>query len=257
MNAKMLVRSKREPLADVSNNYTNTEPIKRPSSSEGRKFKIAVEGNIASGKSTFLKRLESNPQVEVLAEPLEKWQDLGGDNLIHKMYEDPARWGYLFQNYVLLTMMDVHNAKQQVPFCVLERSAYSARYCFVENLYKSGLLNNMEYKCYVEWFDFLMQNCKPKLDLIVYLRATPEVCYSRLKARGRKEEETVSLDYLNDIHECYESWLGNGENQLYHGCSSVLVLDGEMDCYLNSNYHDELWMKVATKLKETSGKKSI
>lgn len=28
------------------------------------------------------------------------------------MYEDPARWGYLFQNYVLLTMMDVHNAKQ-------------------------------------------------------------------------------------------------------------------------------------------------
>ena len=25
------------------------------------------------------------------------------------MYEDPSRWSYTFQSYVLKTMMDVHN----------------------------------------------------------------------------------------------------------------------------------------------------
>jgi hypothetical protein len=28
------------------------------------------------------------------------------------MYQDPARWAYLFQSYVLLTMMEAHDAKQ-------------------------------------------------------------------------------------------------------------------------------------------------
>ena len=33
-----------------------------------------------------------------------------------RMYHDPKRWSYLFQSYVLLTMMEVHNA--QVVCCV-------------------------------------------------------------------------------------------------------------------------------------------
>ena len=52
------------------------------------------------------------------------------------MYKDPKRWAYLFQNYVLLTMLEAHNTPQTRPMRVMERSVYSARYCFIENLRK-------------------------------------------------------------------------------------------------------------------------
>lgn len=31
------------------------------------------------------------------------------------MYEDPQRWAYLFQSYVLLTMMEAHAVEQVIP----------------------------------------------------------------------------------------------------------------------------------------------
>ena len=31
------------------------------------------------------------------------------------MYKDPKRWAYLFQNYVLLTMLEAHNTPQTRP----------------------------------------------------------------------------------------------------------------------------------------------
>jgi hypothetical protein len=51
-----------------------------------------------------------------------------------RMYRDPKRWAYLFQSYVLLTMMEAHETPQTKRLRVLERSVYSARYCFIENL---------------------------------------------------------------------------------------------------------------------------
>ena len=52
------------------------------------------------------------------------------------MYENPHRWGYLMQSYVLLTMMKLHHKPQDLPIAIMERSVFSARHCFVENLHK-------------------------------------------------------------------------------------------------------------------------
>lgn len=71
------------------------------------------------------------------------------------MYENPARWGITFQTYVQLTMLKLHQAPQvtfafanvglfsssllafqAAPVKMIERSIFSAKYCFVENLYK-------------------------------------------------------------------------------------------------------------------------
>jgi len=39
------------------------------------------------------------------------------------------------------------------------------------------------------------------------LRTTPEVVYGRMKQRGRKEENAVSLEYLKQIHQIHDDWL--------------------------------------------------
>ena len=46
------------------------------------------------------------------------------------------------------------------------------------------------------WYDWLNSNIGLPLDLIVYLRTSPAVAYERLKARGRKEETGVPMEFI-------------------------------------------------------------
>ena len=75
----------------------------------------------------------------------------------------------------------------------MERSLFSARHCFVENLHDTGKMSDAEFSVLCEWFNFLAGGQLPKIDigvdLIVYLRTSPETAYERKKARARKEEE--------------------------------------------------------------------
>ena len=52
------------------------------------------------------------------------------------MYDDPSRWSLAFQSYVQLTMMQLHTKKCSRPIKMMERSIYSGRHCFIENLYR-------------------------------------------------------------------------------------------------------------------------
>lgn len=61
----------------------------------------------------------------------------------------------------------------------------------------------------------MIQNHDCNLDLIFYLRTSPETCLERLKRRGRHEEvSTISLDYLKNLHDLHESWLCNTPAQV-------------------------------------------
>lgn len=91
----------------------------------------------------------------------------------------------------------------------MERSLFSARYCFVENLRAGGLLSEVEFYILDQWF----RETAPatKVDLIIYLRSDPELLFARIKARGRPEETGLSLEYLRALHELHEDWLVRGK----------------------------------------------
>ena len=72
-------------------------------SKRSRPFVVSVEGNIGSGKSTMLDYFDKFPEVELLPEPVKQWTDLGGHNMLQKLYEDPKKYNFQFQSYVLLT----------------------------------------------------------------------------------------------------------------------------------------------------------
>ena len=52
------------------------------------------------------------------------------------LYNDPHRWGFAFQANAQMTLAKLHAQTSQLPVKVMERSIYSARFCFVENLYR-------------------------------------------------------------------------------------------------------------------------
>jgi deoxyadenosine/deoxycytidine kinase len=213
----------------------------------GQKFKVVVEGNIASGKSTLLNHFSKTSYSQVMFEPVEEWQAIGGGNLLGRMYDNKERWGYTFQSYVLLTMMKLHDKEQELPISVLERSAFSARYCFVKNLHNGGAIDDLEYSCYLKWFDYVMTK-PPQIDLIVYLRTTPEVCFQRLRERQRGEETGVSLDYLESLHDRYEEWLAIPEHHSWHGGRPVLILDCDRDYRDEAGLFDQMRDKIVHKL---------
>lgn len=189
-------------------------------------FTIAVEGNIGSGKSEFIKRFQNIDNIDILLEPIEKWTDLYGHNLLHMMYNDPSRYFALFQQYAFLTQMEQH-AIINNPIKMMERSVYSARYCFVENL-KISDFHNTEYHVLIAWFDFIKKHLNSMLnvDLIIYLQTTPEIAYSRLKQRQRVEEHNIEFEHIKDLHNLHENWL---VQEQFPRPSPVLILNANKD----------------------------
>ncbi|TMS01269.1 Thymidine kinase 2, mitochondrial [Larimichthys crocea] len=174
---------------------------------EEKKAVICIEGNIASGKTTCLNYFSETTNIEVLTEPVSKWRNVRGHNPLALMYEDPERWGITLQTYVQLTMLDRHLSTISSPVRMMERSIFSAKYIFVENLFRSGKMPEVDYTVLSEWFDWITTNISIPVDLIVYLQTSPETCHERLKQRCREEEKVIPLEYLESIHQLYEDWL--------------------------------------------------
>ncbi|XP_002741735.1 thymidine kinase 2, mitochondrial-like [Saccoglossus kowalevskii] len=188
---------------------------------------IVVEGNIGSGKTTFLEYFNNMPGIQVVEEPIDSWRNVKGHNVFGLMYQDATRWSLTFQTYVQLTMVQMRTRKQTHPTRLMERSIYSAKYCFVENLYRSGKMPDCEYAVLTEWFDWLISNIDLKMDLMVYLRTSPENCLKRIKERHRSEETGISLQYLQVLDKLHDEWLI--ENKYFPLPSPVLVLDGNLE----------------------------
>jgi len=192
-------------------------------------FVVAIEGNIGSGKSTMINYFKQFDDIQVHAEPLEKWQDVNGENLLAKLYEDPKRWSFQFQSYVQLTRMQIatQGLAPGKSTKVIERSVQNNRFCFLELTKQVGNLTDPEFAVLDNWWKWLDSNMGLDLDMIVYLRTAPEVSYQRMKARGRWEEDGAPFSYLQALHKSYEDWLV--DRKFGDKLPPVLILDANQD----------------------------
>ncbi|KAL3862488.1 hypothetical protein ACJMK2_008449 [Sinanodonta woodiana] len=224
-------RLRPEMLGLRERNYDNVQTASRPKPSK-KKYTVAVEGNIGCGKSTFLNYFKKAHNVEVFPEPVDKWKDVHGFNTLEKMYNDAQRWSLAFQSFVQLTMVDIHSKESEHGIKLIERSLYSARYCFVENLYRSNLMPEVDYAVLSEFYNWIQENQDMHVDLIVYLQATPKTCQDRIRARNRHEEQSVPIEYLQSLHDLHEDWLIH-QKKFKVPCP-VLVIN--TDCDLQEMY---------------------
>jgi len=194
---------------------------------------IIVEGNIGAGKSTFLRLIKDLLDAQVVYEPHEQWQSVGGENLLDYFYKDTNRWAYTFQSYAFITrIMAQEQADKESfkPLQVLERSVYSDRYCFAKNAFEMGNMSSLEWKLYQDWWGWFVKHYTKKPSGFVYLQTPPEVCYKRLLKRARTEESAVPLQYLTALHDKHESWLvGKDGIEDYIKDVPVLILDCTQD----------------------------
>ncbi|PHT50222.1 hypothetical protein CQW23_09969 [Capsicum baccatum] len=207
-------------------------------SAHKKRLTFCVEGNISVGKTTFLQRianetLELQDLVEIVPEPIAKWQDIGPDhfNILDAFYAEPQRYAYTFQNYVFVTrvMQERESSGGIRPLRLMERSVFSDRMVFVRAVHEANWMNEMEISIYDSWFDPVVSTLPGLVpDGFIYLRASPDTCHKRMMLRKRTEEGGVSLEYLQGLHEKHESWLFPFESG-NHGVLSVSELPLNFD----------------------------
>lgn len=202
---------------------------------------IALIGLPGVGKSTLVDILHNKYDSLVLKEPLDKWIEY---KLLENFYNDMERYSYTFQTSAILLKMKEY---KQILEKNKDKSLYiydtlpHTDYCFAKMLYDNGKMNEMEWKLYNEWFDFFIEEYFniPNLQ-IIYLHTEPEIILSRIKNRGRKEEESITLEYLKNL-DVYFNELTNKYNIIKFDYSSNIHNPEQLNFVLS--YFDDLIIK--------------
>lgn len=216
---------------------------------------ISVEGNISSGKTSFLEAsvasgiieemcpLDPAPRIKIIFEPVEQWQNVNGVNVLKQALEDPDKMLQL-QLVTLLTRREhdglelCHGAACRcgrhadpgtppTDLHVVERAGIAGcDHCiFGARALEKELINGANAYIYTKMVKLYLESycADERPHTIVYLRTPPEVCHQRIAQRSRPGEALLALDDLRDLHERHERWLTGPEAP---PADRVIVLDG-------------------------------
>jgi deoxyadenosine/deoxycytidine kinase len=173
---------------------------------------ISIEGNIGSGKSTFLEELKksiNDERICFLEEPVDIWNtimDLDGITMLQNYYKDTKKYAFSFQMMAYISRLSLLKQaieSKQYDIIITERSLYTDKYVFCKMLYDNNLIEHLEYSVYNKWFDAF--NIIEHIQY-VYLKTDPDVSYSRVLKRSRLGEE-IPLKYLETCSQYHDEWL--------------------------------------------------
>lgn len=165
------------------------------------KIIISIEGNIGCGKTTFINLLNKNKNFKTVKEPLDKWQNLNGINLLENMYKHNKTFN--FQSYALLTRFEILTKPFNQEILLMERSLLSHN-IFLEICKQQKTLNNLELFILNELQTKIHKQINKELDLIIYLKTDPLISYERIKNRNRTEENQLKFEYIKQLHEIHQ-----------------------------------------------------
>jgi len=208
---------------------------------EKKPFLLQVEGNIGSGKSTFLKKMKElkTEHIEIIYEPVDQWtsiRDENGKNLLDCFYNDMKRWAYTMQNFAFLTRVrSLLNVSSKAKLRISERSIYTDYHVFAKLAIENGNMNQLEKDIYESWFYDMEKSFKHivRPDAILYIRTVPKIAFERLKKRGRDEEKNVPLEYLTLISQKHDEMM---DTLPY----PILTLNGNKEFETNSERMEEI-----------------
>jgi deoxyadenosine/deoxycytidine kinase len=183
---------------------------------------ISIEGNIGSGKSTFMAKMKEafseRTDICFLDEPVDSWNQFKDNNgsILEHYYQDQSKWGFTFQMLAYISRLSILRKalSQNYKYIVTERSLFTDKHVFCKMLYDRGIIHPIQYQIYQAWFDEFHTEHEY---VFVYLRTDPTIAHERVQKRNRKGE-TIPISYLQDCHEYHEKWL-----------SDSFVLDANLD----------------------------
>lgn len=195
-----------------------------------RKKIFFIEANIGACKTTLLQHLKRQGYT-IYEEPLDIWKerycDKDGSNILGKFYENMGRWSFDFEVMAFVTRKEqlLKALADPSQVIVIERSLYTDRRTFALNLYKTGLITEMQWKIYEDFFWSMMSEMKKYYNqadcFYLFIDVDVETCWSRKMKRDRKEEKAMAPDYLVQLNTMLHEWLEDADTEF-----PVMKIDG-------------------------------
>lgn len=170
-------------------------------------LRIVIDGSIGSGKTTVMEYLSEHlPSSDwtVMHEPLHRWQLLLEE--FYRTYsQQHAQAKYAIAALLQVAVINAYALDTPdyvaAPRLVMERSPWS---CLAVFLKAQGLPHEFEQVVLDAAYSMQQSLEKALPRAIVYLRASPETCFSRLGTCQRPGEELVPLSYLQLLGSIYD-----------------------------------------------------
>ena len=164
---------------------------------------IAIAGNIGSGKSTLTRMLAKHYGWEPRFEAVEH------NPYLEDYYSDIHRWSFNLEIYFLKERFrDMLSIAQSEKTIIQDRTIYEGVYVFMANNKAMGNLSDRDYATYMELFEQMTTLLRDP-DLMIYLRASVPHLVGNIQQRGRDYEQTMQLEYLQNLNERYEDFIYN------------------------------------------------
>lgn len=212
----------------------------------------SIEGNIGSGKSTlinFLKETYQNDstlfskKIIFMQEPVDDWMKIKdkdtNETILSKFYKDQSKYGFSFQMMAYISRISaLKKLVKQHPDSIIicERCVLTDKNVFAKMLYDEGKIEHVNFQIYLNWFNEFIEDIP--IDGLIYIKATPEKSFERVKKRNR-QGETIPLEYLKNCDKYHDEWINNED-------VNVIIIDANKD--LNNNAEDYLdWITIIKK----------
>lgn len=184
-----------------------------------RRF-IAIAGNIGAGKSSLVDFLSREYGLQPYFEPNE------ANPYLSDFYRDMKAWGFHSQIYFLAKKFEIHQRLTSSESTVIQdRTIYEDAEIFAENLYRQRKMSARDYRTYRALYEAIVRELRPPT-LMIYLRCGLRALRTRIRLRGRANEQSISPRYLARLQVLYEEWFKR------YTLSETLVIDTDAMDYL-------------------------
>ena len=175
---------------------------------------IGIAGNIGSGKTTLTRMLAKHYGWTP------KFESVTHNPYLEDYYKDIERWSYNLETYFLAQrFQDLLDISKSEDVIIQDRTIMEGVYIFVANNKAMGNLSDRDFDTYMHLFSLMMSMVR-KPDLLIYLKSSVPHLVSQIQKRGRDYEKSISIEYLNNLNERYDNWIGNYDGE-------VLVIEAD------------------------------
>lgn len=183
---------------------------------------IAIEGVIGAGKTSLTKVLSNKMHAGTILEEFEE------NPFLAKFYAEPKKYAFHTQMYFLMSR---YRKQREIAQIDLFNSRVITDYLFVKDrIFAEVNLNEEEFALYDKIYSILAVDI-PRPDLVIYLQASPEILYKRIKQRGRAYERDIEFEYIERLCEAYNTFF------FHYNSSAMLIVNIKGFDFL-ANPHD-------------------
>ncbi|KPK72176.1 hypothetical protein AMJ87_05540 [candidate division WOR_3 bacterium SM23_60] len=197
---------------------------------------IAIDGVIGSGKTSLARVLAPQFHAGIIAEQFD-------DNpFLEKFYADRRKFAFHTQLYFLMSR---YKQQREIAQIDLFHSRVVADYLFAKDrIFAEINLSEDEFRLYDKIYA-LIEHDIPRPDIVLYLQATPEFLYKRIKQRDRHFEREIEFEYVEELCNAYNTFF------FHYNTSPLLIVDVKGFDFVGNSSDCTLLTKEIKQLKES------